>query len=62
MSLQEDNHEYEYKIAATQSASISLVILPRPGTTDYRIAEKCKFDAINQLVKENIANFIELTN
>ena len=62
MSLQEDNHEYEYKIATTLSASVSLATLPRPGTTDYRIAEKRQIYTINQVVKKNIANFLELTN
>ena len=38
MSLQEDNHEYDNKIAASLSASVSLATLPCPGTKDYRIA------------------------
>ena len=49
--LQEDNHKFEYKVAATPSASVPVATLPRPGITDYRIAEKRKFSTINQLVQ-----------
>ena len=39
--------------ATTPSASVSLATLQRPGTTDYHITDKHKFDTINQLVKKH---------